>query len=86
MTRYYVGAWVEQGRPERGTRTLPEVKSTKAAAIRYAERTLPPGVEYVVTTLHRTVATGSVPTTVTHQGCGRRHRPFTPCPRAEVDA
>ena len=22
----------------------------------------------------------------THRGCGRRHRPFTPCPTTEVDA
>lgn len=61
MTRYYVGAWVDHRQPERGTKTLPETRTSKQAARRYAERVLPPGALYRVETLRQTVYTGTVP-------------------------
>ena len=63
-TRYIVVSWVDQRRQERrrspATREY-GVASTKQASIRLAERTLPPGAEYIVTTATRTVHHGRTP-------------------------
>lgn len=62
--RYIVVSWVDQRRQQRGRNPATReygVASTKQAAIRLAERTLPPGAEYIVTTVTRTVHHGRTP-------------------------
>jgi uncharacterized protein (DUF1810 family) len=63
-TRYIVVSWADHRR--RGLEHSPAtreygVASTKQAAIRLAERTLPPDAEYIVTTATRTVHHGRTP-------------------------
>ena len=63
-TRYVVTSWVDQ-RHQNGARNPATreygVASTKQAAIRLAERILPPDVDYIVTTATRTVHHGRTP-------------------------
>lgn len=69
-TRYFVVSWIDptSARRSADTRTREYgTASTKEAAIRLAERVLPPDAEFIVTTLHRTVHTGRTPPT--------RHQP-----------
>ncbi|MDP8931673.1 MAG: hypothetical protein M3O70_24680 [Actinomycetota bacterium] len=60
-TTYFVVSWTDHQRRDRAsaprTREYGTV-SSKQAAIRLAEKLLPPDAEYVVTTLHRTVHHG----------------------------
>ncbi|MBW3576366.1 MAG: hypothetical protein KY462_01235 [Actinobacteria bacterium] len=63
-TTYYVVAWVDHQRRDRAP--VPRTRgygtaSSKQAAIRLAERLLPPDAEYIITTLHRTVLHGRTP-------------------------
>lgn len=63
-TRYYVVSWVDP-RPtrrasDRRTREY-GAASTKQAAIRFAERVLPPDAEFIVTTRTKTVHHGRTP-------------------------
>lgn len=63
-TRYIVVSWVDQRR-QNGQRN-PATReygaaSSKQAAIRLAERVLPPDAEYIVTTVTRTVHHGRTP-------------------------
>ena len=63
-TRYIVISWTDPRRQGRGrSRATREygIASTKQAAIRLAERTLPPGADYIVTTATRTVHHGRTP-------------------------
>ena len=63
-TRYIVVSWADQRRQSPGRRPATReygVASTKQAAIRLAERTLPPDAEYIVTTATRTVHHGRMP-------------------------
>jgi hypothetical protein len=60
-TRYYLVSWTDHQRQGRGrppTTREYGTASSKQAAIRLAERLLPPGTEYVITTLHRSVHHG----------------------------
>jgi hypothetical protein len=61
-TRYFVVSWVDHDRRDRdgGTRVYGEA-SSKQAAIRLAERVLPPDAEYIVKTVHRTVHNSRTP-------------------------
>ena len=63
-TRYIVVSWADQRRqglgPSPATREY-GVASTKQAAIRLAERVLPPDAEYIVTTATQTVHHGRTP-------------------------
>ena len=63
-TRYIVVSWVDQRR-QNGQRNPATreygVASSKQAAIRLAERTLPPDAQYIVTTATRTVHHGRTP-------------------------
>lgn len=61
-TRYFVVSWGDHNRRNRngGTREYGEAAS-KQAAIRLAERVLPPEVEYIITTVYRTVHHGHTP-------------------------
>jgi hypothetical protein len=62
--RYIVVSWVDPRGQERGRHPAMReygVASTKQAAIRLAERTLPPDAEYIVTTLTQTVHHGRTP-------------------------
>lgn len=65
MTTYVVLSWIDLSRPgyHDGISATREYgsASTKQAAINLAERTLPPGAEYIVTTIHRTVHHGHTP-------------------------
>lgn len=64
MGTYFVVSWVDHELRDRaaGPRTREYgTASSKQAAIRLAERVLPPGAEYIVTTLHRTVYRGHTP-------------------------
>lgn len=56
-TRYYLVSWADPSNPKSGTREY-GTTTTKQAAIRRADKVLPPGTEYVITTLHSTVAEG----------------------------
>lgn len=63
-SRYIVVSWVDQRRQGlgRGSATREYgVASSKQAAIRLAERTLPPNAEYIVTTATQTVHHGRTP-------------------------
>jgi hypothetical protein len=63
-TRYFLVSWVDherKGRAPRPTTREYGTTTTKQAAIRLAERILPPEAEYVVTTLSRTVHQGRTP-------------------------
>jgi hypothetical protein len=63
-TRYFLVSWVDherKGRAPRPTTREYGTTTTKQAAIRLAERVLPPEAEYVVTTLSRTVHQGRTP-------------------------
>ena len=63
-TRYIVVSWVDQRRQQRGRHPATReygAASSKQAAIRLAERTLPPDAEYIVTTLTQTVHHGRTP-------------------------
>ncbi len=63
-TSYFVVSWVDHRRRDRAPAPTTReygTASTKQAAIRLAERVLPPGVEYIVTTLRRTVHYGHTP-------------------------
>jgi hypothetical protein len=63
-TRYIVVSWVEQQRRNRGRYPATReygIASTKQAAIRLAERVLPPDADYIVTTATRTVHHGRTP-------------------------
>lgn len=66
QTTYYVVSWIDHQRRDRGrgprTREY-GTASSKQAAIRLAERVLPPDAEYIITTLHRTVHYGRTPRT-----------------------
>ncbi len=74
QTTYYVVSWIDHQRRDRGrgprTREY-GTASSKQAAIRLAERVLPPDVEYIITTLHRTVHHGHTPR-AQHQAGRRR--------------
>lgn len=59
-TIYIVVSWVDPRRRHAGTREYGS-RSTKQAAIRLAERVLPPATDYIVTTISRTVHTGRTP-------------------------
>ena len=63
-TRYIAVSWVDQ-QSQRGKRNPATreygVASTKQAAIRLAERMLPPDANYIVTTATRTVHHGRTP-------------------------
>lgn len=75
-TRYIVVSWVDQRRQGHGRRPATReygVASSKQAAIRLAERTLPPDVEYIVTTATRTVHHGRTPSMEQH--APQRSRP-----------
>jgi hypothetical protein len=64
-TTYFLASWVDhRARDKDRWPTTREygTASSKQAAIRLAERLLPPGAEYVVTTLHKTVHEGRTPT------------------------
>jgi hypothetical protein len=57
-TTCFVVSWIDHDLRDRaaGPRTrVYGTASSKQPAIRLAERVLPPGAEYIVTTLHRTV-------------------------------
>jgi hypothetical protein len=57
-TTYYLVSWTDHQRRHRGRRPTTReygTTSTLQAAIRLAERLLPPDSEYVITTLSRTV-------------------------------
>jgi hypothetical protein len=63
-TRYIVISWADPRRQGRGRNPATReygIASTKQAAIRLAERTLPPGADYIVTTATRTVHHGRTP-------------------------
>lgn len=63
-TTYFLVSWVDHRARDKAQRpTLREygTAGSKQAAIRLAARLLPPGAEYVVTTLHRTVHEGRTP-------------------------
>ncbi|MDP9022012.1 MAG: hypothetical protein M3N57_04770 [Actinomycetota bacterium] len=63
-TTYYVVSWVDHQRRDRAPFPLTReygTTSSKQAAIRLAERLLPPDAEYIITTLHRTVHHGHTP-------------------------
>jgi hypothetical protein len=63
-TTYYVVSWTDHQRRHRGRRPTTReygTTSTLQAAIRLAERLLPPDSEYVITTLSRTVHHGRTP-------------------------
>lgn len=63
-TRYIVVSWVDQRGQERGRHPATReygVASSKQAAIRLAERVLPPDAHYIVTTVTRTVHHGRTP-------------------------
>lgn len=59
-TIYILVSWVDPRRRHSGTREYGS-KSTKQAAIRLAERVLPPDTDYIITTISRTVHTGRTP-------------------------
>ncbi len=62
MTTYFVVSWTDPTRRENApSPTTREYGSTtsKQAAIRLAQRVLPPDTEYLVTTLRRTVHWGT---------------------------
>lgn len=64
-TTYFLVSWVDHHARDNAQRpTLREygTADSKQAAIRLAERLLPPGAEYIVTTLHKTVYEGRTPT------------------------
>lgn len=68
-TRYIVVSWADQRRQGLGRRPATReygVASSKQAAIRLAERTLPPEAEYIVTTATRTVHHGRTPSAQQH--------------------
>jgi hypothetical protein len=57
-TTYILVSWTDQQRQHRGPQPTTReygTASSKQAAIRLAERVLPPDAEYVITTLHRTI-------------------------------
>ncbi len=57
-TTYILVSWTDQQRQHRGSPPTTReygTASSKQAAIRLAERVLPPDAEYVTTTLHRTI-------------------------------
>lgn len=62
--RYFVISWVDQQRRSRGpsptTREYGSA-STRQAAIRLAERVLPPDADYIVPTITRTVHAAKTP-------------------------
>lgn len=61
-TTYFLLSWVDhsaRGKASRPTLREYGTAGSKQAAIRLAERLLPPGAEYVVTTLHQTVHEGT---------------------------
>jgi hypothetical protein len=63
-TRYIVVSWVDQQRRNRGRYPATReygIASTKQAAIRLAERVLPPDADYIITTATRTVHHGRTP-------------------------
>lgn len=65
-TTYYVVSWVDHKLRDKGP--VPRTReygtaSSKQAAINLAERVLPPGAEYMVTTLSRAVYHGRTPCT-----------------------
>jgi hypothetical protein len=73
-TTYYVVSWVDH--PRRGRRPSSETReygtaTTKQAAIRLAERVLPPDADYLITTLTRTVHQGRTPSARTRPTRGR---------------
>lgn len=64
MTSYFVVSWRDHERKDRARRpTTGEygTASSKQAAIRLAERVLPPDAEYVITTVRSTVHRGRTP-------------------------
>jgi hypothetical protein len=63
-TRYYLVSWTDHQRKGRGQAPTTReygTASSKQAAIRLAERLLPPDAEYAITTLSRTVHEGRTP-------------------------
>jgi hypothetical protein len=63
-TTYYLVSWTDHQRRHRARRPTTReygTTSTLQAAIRLAERLLPPDSEYVITTLSRTVHHGRTP-------------------------
>jgi hypothetical protein len=56
-TRYYLVSWVDPKDHRQGTREY-GTTTTKQAAINEAHRRLAPGTDYIVKTLHETVADG----------------------------
>jgi hypothetical protein len=63
-TTYYLVSWTDHQCKHRGRRPTTReygTTSTLQAAIRLAERLLPPDSEYVITTLSRTVHHGQTP-------------------------
>jgi excisionase family DNA binding protein len=64
VAAYFLVAWVDHRARDKDRRPTAReygTASSKQAAIRLAERLLPPGAEYVVITLHRTVHEGRTP-------------------------
>ena len=71
---YYVIAWTHDPQQPRGRRPVPReygTASSKQAAIRLAERLLPPEAEYLITTTYRTVHHGHAPPAARHRARGR---------------
>ena len=65
-TRYIVISWADQRRQNRGRTPATReygLTGTKQAAIRLAERVLPPDADYIVTTATRTVHVGRTAST-----------------------
>jgi nicotinamide riboside kinase len=61
---YIVVSWVDhraRGKAGRSSTREYGTASTKQAAIRLAERVLPPDAEYIVTTIYKTVHQGRTP-------------------------
>jgi hypothetical protein len=89
-TTYFLVSWADHRVRDKGpwpTTREYGTAGSKQAAIRLAERLLPPGAEYVVTTLHKTVHEGRTPrwTETSDEGCDRptphstsRREPTTP--------
>lgn len=63
--RYFVVSWVDHGLRDRApggtTREYGSASSKQAAMIRLAERVLAPDVDYIITTINRTVHHGRTP-------------------------
>jgi hypothetical protein len=73
-TTYFLVSWTDHQRKSRGrppTTREYGTASSKQAAIRLAERLLPPDAEYVITTLTRTVHQGRTPPRPIMRGISR---------------